>query len=57
MSLRTIHFRYLIALLIVLVLPGCANFLDVKVTRYHSLPAPPITPNVPIPGVKDTKPV
>jgi len=38
-------FTYLVLFLALSLLSGCANFLDVKVTRYHVLPNPKLVPS------------
>jgi hypothetical protein len=45
MMINKNSFTYLVLFLALSLLSGCANFLDVKVTRYHVLPNPKLVPS------------
>ena len=45
MMINKNSFTYLVLFLALSLLSGCANFLDVKVTRYHVLPNPKLLPS------------
>jgi hypothetical protein len=44
MMIKKTSFAYLVLFLALSLLSGCANFLDVKVTRFHVLPNPKMAP-------------